>query len=53
MPQIRKTDRNKKIIKLREENKLSFPEIGKIVNLYQSQVYKIWKRDKELYKGER
>jgi chromosomal replication initiation ATPase DnaA len=54
MPQVRKTERNKKIVKLREDNKLSFPQIGKLVGLkHHSQVMKIYKRDLDLYKGDR
>jgi len=54
MPQIRKVERNKKIVSLRDKNKLSFPQIGKLVGLkHHSQVIKIYYRDKDLYKGDR
>lgn len=60
MAQIRKENRNKKIVELREMKGVdnqplySFPEIARRVKLkHHSQVIKIYKRDKELYKGDK
>lgn len=51
--QIRKIERNRLIVDLRKRSvPLSFSKIARELNMRVSQVYKIYVRDRELYKSE-